>query len=78
MTIVVIFGGILADTLMKKKILSRTVTRKIFNCGGKNENRFSFISEKDMVDINLEKNVTFYPVKAANKCQSSAQLHCML
>ncbi|XP_064618752.1 vesicular glutamate transporter 2-like [Lineus longissimus] len=34
MTIVVLFGGILADTLMKKKILSRTATRKIFNCGG--------------------------------------------
>ena len=35
MTVIVLFGGILADTLMRKKILSRTATRKIFNCGGK-------------------------------------------
>ncbi|ESO03762.1 hypothetical protein HELRODRAFT_141392, partial [Helobdella robusta] len=34
MTIVVPIGGFMADTLRKRKILSTTAVRKIFNCGG--------------------------------------------
>lgn len=34
MTTIVPFGGMLADHLRKNKILSTTMVRKIFNCGG--------------------------------------------
>jgi ACS family sodium-dependent inorganic phosphate cotransporter-like MFS transporter 6/7/8 len=34
MTIIVPFGGILADYLRKNNILTTTQVRKIFNCGG--------------------------------------------
>ncbi len=37
MTCVVPVGGLLADFLRKREILSTTAVRKIFNCGGKNE-----------------------------------------
>ena len=40
MTIVVPIGGMLADYLRRREILSTTAVRKIFNCGGKS---FSFI-----------------------------------
>lgn len=36
MTVVVQTGGILADRLRKKGILTTTQVRKLFNCGGKN------------------------------------------
>jgi len=36
MTLVVPVGGHLADILRRRKILSTTAVRKIFNCGGKN------------------------------------------
>lgn len=34
MTIIVPFGGMLADFLRKSGILSTTTVRKLFNCGG--------------------------------------------
>lgn len=34
MTMIVPYGGILADYLRKNKILSTTMVRKVFNCGG--------------------------------------------
>lgn len=34
MTIIVPFGGMLADHLRKNNILSTTTVRKLFNCGG--------------------------------------------
>ena len=34
MTIIVPFGGQLADYLRANKILSTTMVRKVFNCGG--------------------------------------------
>ena len=35
MALIVPFGGQLADFLRRKKLLSTTIVRKLFNCGGK-------------------------------------------
>uniref|UniRef100_A0A336M060 CSON006318 protein n=1 Tax=Culicoides sonorensis TaxID=179676 RepID=A0A336M060_CULSO len=43
MTIIVPFGGMLADYLRKNNILSTTMVRKIFNCGGFGLEGFFFL-----------------------------------
>lgn len=43
MTIVVPCGGLLADHLRKKGILSTTMVRKLFNCGGFGMEAFFFV-----------------------------------
>ena len=43
MTIIVPFGGMLADYLRKNKILTTTQVRKLFNCGGFGLEGFFFL-----------------------------------
>lgn len=43
MTIIVPFGGMLADYLRKNNILSTTIVRKVFNCGGFGLEGFFFL-----------------------------------
>jgi MFS transporter, ACS family, solute carrier family 17 (sodium-dependent inorganic phosphate cotransporter), member 6/7/8 len=43
MTIIVPFGGMLADYIRKQGILSTTTVRKLFNCGGFGMEGFFFL-----------------------------------
>ena len=53
MTIIVPLGGQLADFLRRKKIMSTTNVRKVFNCGGY---VISYLNAKNCKKISKKKN----------------------